>query len=76
MTGSASGFVAFTPHAVLGRVPVGAARYVEDFADISRDTRAFPQPGNKKGIQVQMADDALALGIRHATLECERGRAF
>jgi len=64
----ASGFIAFTPHAVLGRVPIGAARHVEDFNGIARDTRAFPRPTSKKGIQVQMPDDALALGIRHATL--------
>lgn len=28
----------------------------------------FPQATSKKGIQVQMLDDALALGIKHATL--------
>ena len=72
----ASGFVAFTPHAVLGRVPAGAARYVEGFADIARDTRDFPKTESKKGIQVQMADDALALGIRHATLNVSVGALF
>jgi hypothetical protein len=64
----ASGFVAFTSHAVLNRVPIGTARYAEGFNGIARDMREFPRPGGKKGIQVQMADDALALGIRHAAL--------
>ncbi len=40
------------------------------------DTRPFPDPGSKKGIQVQMADDALALGIRHATLNVSVGALF
>jgi hypothetical protein len=72
----ASGFVAFTPHAVLGRVPAGAVRYAEDFKGIARDTRDFPKTDSKKGIQVQMADDALALGIRHATLNVSVGALF
>ena len=28
----------------------------------------YPQPSSKKGLQVQMVDDAIALGIRHAAL--------
>ena len=64
----ASGFVAFAPHAVRGRVPAGATRYVGEFSGIAKDVREFPKRDSKKGIQVQMADDALALGIRHATL--------
>ncbi len=30
----------------------------------------YPKPASKKGLQVQMVDDALALGIRHAGLNC------
>lgn len=30
----------------------------------------YPQPTSKKGLQVQMVDDALALGIQHAGLNC------
>jgi hypothetical protein len=30
----------------------------------------YPQPASKKGLQVQMVDDALALGIQHAGLNC------
>lgn len=33
-----------------------------------RDTAPFPEVPSKKGLQVQMVDDALALGVRHAAL--------
>ena len=36
----------------------------------------FPSPPNKKGIQVQMVDDAIALGIHHATLNVSLGGLF
>ena len=36
----------------------------------AQDRTPFTEPGSKKGIQVQMTSDALALGIRHATLNC------
>jgi hypothetical protein len=32
------------------------------------DTSPFPAANSKKGLQVQMVDDALALGVRHAAL--------
>jgi hypothetical protein len=38
-----------------------------------RDERAFPTAANKKGLQVQMLDDALALGIHHAALNVSLG---
>lgn len=31
----------------------------------------FPQPPNKKGLQVQMIDDAIALGVHHAALNVD-----
>ncbi|MDZ4404720.1 DUF5722 domain-containing protein [Prosthecobacter sp.] len=34
----------------------------------AQNTDPFPNPPNVKGIQVQMTDDALALGIHHATI--------
>jgi hypothetical protein len=37
------------------------------------DARPFPEPGSKKGLQVQMIDDALALGIKHAALNVSIG---
>ena len=72
----ASGFIAFVPHAIRGRVPAGGVRYAEEFAGLARDTREFPRIAGKKGIQVQMADDALSLGIRHATLNVSVGALF
>ena len=33
-----------------------------------QDTSLYPTPSSKKGLQVQMVDDALALGIKHAAL--------
>jgi hypothetical protein len=37
-------------------------------ARAEQDTTPFPTPSSKKGLQVQMVDDALALGIKHAAL--------
>ncbi|MEP6667669.1 MAG: DUF5722 domain-containing protein [Chthoniobacter sp.] len=34
------------------------------------DADPYPTPTSKKGLQVQMVDDAIALGIRHAGLNC------
>jgi hypothetical protein len=39
----------------------------------ARDDRPFPDPGSKKGLQIQMIDDGLALGIKHATLNVSLG---
>ncbi len=39
------------------------------FAEIgSRYTDRYPTAGSKKGLQVEMVDDALALGVKHAAL--------
>ena len=35
------------------------------------DLASFPQPKSKKGLQVQMIDDALALGVEHAALNVD-----
>jgi hypothetical protein len=35
---------------------------------MAQDRTPFPQPATKKGIQVQMTQDAIDLGIKHATL--------
>lgn len=34
------------------------------------DPTPFPVPSSKKGLSVQMVEDAIRLGIRHATLNC------
>jgi len=36
----------------------------------SPNPEPYPTPASKKGLQVQMVDDALALGIHHAGLNC------
>ena len=62
-----SGFVA-TRTGAAGREQVGAIRFAEDLDRLSRHREPHPTPASKKGLQVQMTDDALALGIRHCTL--------
>lgn len=62
-----SGFVA-TRAGASGRVAVGEIRFVEDMEKLSRSHEPYPIAASKKGLQVQMVDDALALGIRHCTL--------
>lgn len=48
--------------------PVGPPQYVTELQRISRSSEPFPDAASKKGLQVQMIDDAIALGIHHATL--------
>lgn len=47
---------------------VGAIHFVEDFDAVSRCTDPIPPPATIKGLQVQMVDDAIALGVKQATL--------
>ncbi len=42
----------------------------------AQNTDPFPTPPNKKGLQVQMVDDALALGVRHAGVNVSLGGIF
>ena len=62
-----SGFVAVRAAASAPEA-VGAIHFVEDLDKLSRSHEPYPTPASKKGLQVQMVDDALALGIRHSTL--------
>ncbi len=71
-----SGFAAVADHPRLGRVVVGAIRFVEERRDLPADTAPFPTVATKKGLQVQMVDDALALGVRHAGLNLDLGSLF
>lgn len=41
-----------------------------------RGEQLFPAPASKKGLQVQMVDDALALGISHAAINVSMGALF
>ena len=46
---------------------IGGVRYVTQIAAPKRE-HPYPTAASKKGLQVAMTDDALALGIRHAAL--------
>lgn len=41
-------------------------RFVTEFEGVSLTTEPFPLVASKKGLQVQMLDDALELGVKHA----------
>ena len=47
-----------------------ALALVETSAFATPNAELYPNPPSKKGLQVQMVDDALALGIKHAGLNC------
>ena len=63
-----SAFVPVQAHARFGRIPAGPARFVEEFSDVSKCNAPFPTASSKKGLQIQMPDDALKLGVQHAAL--------
>ncbi len=62
-----SGFVAVHSNAS-GVFPLGQSRYAERFDGVAKFTPPFPGAAGKKGLQVQMLDDAIKLGIKHASL--------
>ena len=45
-------------------------------ASAQPNTDPFPAPPSKKGLQVQMVDDAIALGIHHAGINVSLGALF
>jgi hypothetical protein len=69
---ASNGFVAMVKHPVLGKVPVGGVRFADSLPP-AKDARPFPKTDSKKGLQVQMVDDAIALGVRHAGLNLSLG---
>ncbi|MFZ4763706.1 MAG: DUF5722 domain-containing protein [Roseimicrobium sp.] len=50
--------------------------YVFSVSAMAQNAEPFPTPSSKKGLQVQMVDDAIVLGIRHATLNVSLGALF
>jgi len=52
----------------VGQVAIGSIRFVEEWNGVSRYEQPFPTARSKKGLQIQMLDDALALGVKHAAL--------
>ena len=54
--------------ALLAVAPLVAANDPGDFQNRPANPDPFPVVASKKGLQVQMIDDALALGVKHAAL--------
>ncbi|HAM73119.1 MAG TPA: hypothetical protein DCM86_15895 [Verrucomicrobiales bacterium] len=46
----------------------GPPRHVDVWRGVSANPDPFPSPPSKKGLQVQMVEDAIALGVKHAAL--------
>jgi len=65
-----SGFFAFTKTNGVGSVG-GEIHYVEEMRGVAKYDEPFPHVTSKKGLQVQMTDDAIALGVKHAGLNVD-----
>ena len=55
--------------------PDGPVRFVELGRNISKYPGAYPKSSSKKGLQVQMPDDAIALCVKHAAFNFDLGSA-
>ncbi len=64
-----SGFVA-----IRDSTPVGAPKFVTEFHHVANNEDSYPKVTSKKGLQVQMIDDAIVLGVKHAALNVDLGR--
>ena len=64
-----SGFMAFE-----NGLPIGEKQFVGEFKNISENQDLYPRVTSKKGLQIQMVDDAIALGVRHAALNFNLGQ--
>lgn len=63
-----AGYCAVVPDGRGGRRPLGTTRRAEAFQGAARRHPPVVQAASRKGLQVQMVDDAIALGVRHAAL--------
>lgn len=63
-----SGFVA-----VAAGHPISTMHFVDDLDGIAKYRDPYPRVQSKKGLQVQMIDDAIALGVKHAALNINFG---
>lgn len=61
-----------TAHSAYWSMPQG----VENLAALAPEAPSLPTPKSKKGLQVQMLDDALALGVQHAALNVNLSQLF
>ncbi len=48
--------------------PLGDDRFVNDLSRLPVRAFGFPTPASIKGLQVQMVDDAIKLGVKHAAI--------
>ncbi len=67
-TGLGGGFVVRQKDPLTGYHPVGPIRHVEDFGGVNRRHPPAVRGRSRKGLQVQMVDDAIALGVQQAAL--------
>lgn len=65
----------FLPVLVLLLQLIGSPTSLRAAAEVP-DPTPFPSLASKKGLQVQMVDDALALGIQHAAINVSYGSLF
>ena len=66
-----SGFVS-----VANGKPACEVRFVDEWRGVSKYVEPYPHVTSKKGLQVQMVDDALTLGVKHACLNLNLGNAI
>src|SRR5699024_12252092 len=57
--------------AVVDGEVIGTYRYVDDVEVTPLSTFSYPQALSKKGLQVQMTDDAEELGTQHAAINMQ-----
>ncbi len=55
----------------VGGAAVGAPHFADDLRFTAPNTAPFPQVLDKKGLQVQMSDDAESLGVQHAAINLD-----
>jgi len=51
--------------------PERQIRFVEDMHRVSKYNESFPRVTSKKGLQIQMVDDAIALGVKHGAINID-----
>jgi hypothetical protein len=61
--------------ALENEAPAGGIRFVEVSKEISKYRDAYPRTSSKKGLQVQMVDDAIKLGVKQAAFNFDLGGA-
>ncbi|MFN7138733.1 MAG: DUF5722 domain-containing protein, partial [Limisphaerales bacterium] len=63
-----SGFITIITNVANTANHFGEIKYVEAMSGVAAYNQTFPSAPHKKGLQVQMNDDAIALGVKHAAI--------